>query len=143
VWRHAGAALGFVPIVICGLDTHVVAAGQGLWVSQPGGDAYELLDQSSSSHAADFWQTNFDRASDTYEIVYNLEFLADHDSVTMVGFGTNPDTWPTMCNATVTNAQGASDASVLDAPIDGIVTVTCNSGYEVAGQSGYVTIWFL
>jgi hypothetical protein len=123
-----------VPIVICGLQTHVVAADQGLWVRKPDSEGYVRLDQSSSSHDADFWQINFDRATDTYEIIYNIEFLFDGNSVTMVGFGTNPDTWPTQCNATVANAQNSSEPATITSIIDEVVTVVCNDGYETLAK---------
>jgi hypothetical protein len=123
-----------VPIVICGLQTHRVAADQGLWIRKPGGNGYGRLDQSSSSHNADFWQINFDRATDTYEIVYNIEFLFHEKSVTMVGFGTNPDRWPTQCITTIANAHNNSEPATITGIIDEVVTVVCNDGYETLAK---------
>merc|ERR1719440_320879 len=76
-----GSALGFVPIVIGGLPSHAVPAGNGLWVKASGAQNFTLLKQSSSGN--DFWQTNYDRRSATYEIVYNVEIFSD----TMFAFG--------------------------------------------------------
>ena len=79
-------ALGFVPIVVSGLATHVVPPGHGLWLRPQGASTFALLAQGSGN---EFWQTNFDRGSGTYEIVYNVEI---RDSSTTVAFGSSPDT---------------------------------------------------
>ena len=84
------APLGFVPIVISGLQSHAVPSGQGLWLRAQGAPTFTLFSQGSGS---EFWQTNFDRESGTYEIVYNVEFR--HVSTT-VAFGSDPDTWTSL-----------------------------------------------
>lgn len=87
-----GAPLGFVPVVVCGLTSSYVSSGVGLWV-QPGGTSnYTLESQGNAAVGGnDFWQANYDRATETYEIVYNIEITA---SFTMIAFGTHPDSWP-------------------------------------------------
>ena len=80
-------ALGFVPIVISGLASHAVPSGQGLWIRAQGASAFTLLSQGSGN---EFWQTNFDRDSGTYEIVYNVEL---RNASTTVAFGSDPHTW--------------------------------------------------
>ena len=80
-------ALGFVPVVVSGLATHVVPPGHGLWLRPQGASTFALLSQGSGN---EFWQTNFDRGSGTYEIVYNVEI---RDSSTTIAFGSSPDTW--------------------------------------------------
>jgi len=86
-----GSALGFTPIVICGLSSHSVGAGRGLWVKPQGASAWSLVDQSVHD-ATDFWQTNFVSSSGTYELVYNVELFA---ATTEIGFGPDPSLLPT------------------------------------------------
>ena len=81
------APLGFVPVVISGLATHHVPSGHGLWLRPRGATSFTRFAQGSNN---EFWQTNFDRASGTYEIVYNVEFL---QARTMVAFGSDPSSW--------------------------------------------------
>ena len=89
-----GAALGFTPITICGLATHAVPTGgtHGLWLKPEGAADFTLLTQGSSG-LNDFWQTNYDRAAGTYEVVYNAELLGAPR--TTVAFGSHPDLWVT------------------------------------------------
>jgi len=82
----SGSALGFTPIVICGLASHAVGAGRGLWVRPEGVSAWSLVDQSVFD-ATDFWQTNFEASSGTWELVYNVELFAN---ATEVAFGNEP-----------------------------------------------------
>jgi len=83
---HA-APLGHVPIVISGLATHDVPTGHGLWLRPLGASSFTRLTQGTGNG---FWQTNFDRASGTYEVVYNVQL--EHAS-TAVAFGSDPNTW--------------------------------------------------
>ena len=53
-------ALGFVPISVSGLATHVIPPGHGLWLRAQGASTFTLLSQGSGN---EFWQTNFDRGS--------------------------------------------------------------------------------
>jgi hypothetical protein len=91
-----GSALGFVPLVLCGLSTHVVdLPHQGLWVRLDGDSEYKLLDQGVHDDT-DFWQTNYLPSDGTYEVVFNLELLFDsHSTVSAFAWPTNPsDTQP-------------------------------------------------
>ncbi|CAN0018214.1 unnamed protein product, partial [Heterosigma akashiwo] len=63
-------AMGFVPVVVCGLASNPPVQA-GLWYKADGAE-WELLDQSVHS-ATDFYQTNYDPASGTFERVYNVE----------------------------------------------------------------------
>jgi len=83
---HA-APLGFVPILISGLTTHLLPAGHGLWLRPQDASSFTKVAQGTGN---EYWQTNFDRASGMYEIVYNVELK---DASTTVAFGTNPDSW--------------------------------------------------
>lgn len=91
-FRVDGSALGYVPIVICGLPNHSVDPDGtglfGLWIQKTGDGEldYELLDQGASGDT--FWQVNYDRASGTYETVYNVELFS---SVTTIKFGLAPE----------------------------------------------------
>lgn len=82
------APLGYVPITIAGLASHEVPHNHGLWLRPKGESNFTLLTQGSG---IDFWQSNYDRASGSYEIVYNVELI--HASTT-VAFGSDPLTWP-------------------------------------------------
>ena len=82
------APLGFVPVVISGLATHHVPSDHGLWLRPRGASAFTRLTQGTNS---EFWQTNFERTSRTYEIIYNVEFV--HETTT-VAFGSDPAAWP-------------------------------------------------
>ena len=94
-----GRAVGFVPVVICGLATHDVPdatasnGARGLWLDINNDGNWILLNQESSTGENDFWQVNYDRQSKKYEYVYNVEFFTDK---TGVSFGTRPDAWPGM-----------------------------------------------
>ena len=90
-----GTPLGFVPVVICDLTTHAVPSGgtHGLWTRPSEGVAnYTLVQQGSSGVGGnDFWQTNYDRSSGKYELVYNIELTS---SSTIIAFGSDPALWP-------------------------------------------------
>jgi len=87
-FRVEGSALGYVPIVLCGLSTHAVGDRSGLWVQYQGDAEYTQVDQSHYDKT-DFWQTNFDAISGTYELVFNVEILAPE--VTHFAWGYNPN----------------------------------------------------
>ena len=90
--KVVGNPLGFVPVVVCGLISPSVPSGTGLWVWPSGASNYTLVRQGDSAVGGnDFWQTNYNRALGTYEIIFNIELTA---SSTMVAFGTSPDSWP-------------------------------------------------
>jgi hypothetical protein len=103
-----GSALGFVPVVISGLTSHLIPTGHGLWLKSGSAASFALLDQGSSG-ANDFWQTNYDRVSGTYEIVYNVEFF---ENVTMA-FGSVDATWAgsTTTTTTTTNTTTTSNTT--------------------------------
>jgi len=84
-FRVHGYALGFVPVVICGLSTHSVVTGGGLWKRSLNATTYTLLDQSVYDDT-DFWQTNFNTVTGTYERIYNIEIF----NTTDFGWGENP-----------------------------------------------------
>eukprot|EP00750_Incisomonas_marina_P025130 INCI5328.3.p1 GENE.INCI5328.3~~INCI5328.3.p1 ORF type:complete len:580 (+),score=114.08 INCI5328.3:2180-3919(+) len=101
-----GSALGFVPIVITNLTSGKLGSDEGLWLRNSCADDFMLLDQEGPSTAPNaFWQTNFDRSSRTYEVIYNVEIFND----TTFAFGTNPSTW-----------SGDWEAYCTDADSDGI-----------------------
>jgi hypothetical protein len=93
-----GKGLGYVPIVICGLKTHIINYENneikpkkdqvGLWIKNNNNNDYELLNQ-SFYEKNDFYQTNYDEITSTYEIIYNIEIL-DSNS-TYIGFGKYPN----------------------------------------------------
>jgi hypothetical protein len=84
-----GSTVGYVPVILCGLSTHSVADRMGLWVQYTGDAEYALVDQSYYDDS-DFWQTNFDATTGTYELVFNLE-IQGPDS-TRLAWGFNPNT---------------------------------------------------
>ena len=84
-FRAAGSALGFVPIVICGLSTNTVGISQGLWVRFSGAAVFTKVFQGIYD-STDFWQTNYDTTTSTYELVFNIEIFADAD----LAFGVDP-----------------------------------------------------
>ncbi len=65
--------LGYVPITFTGLSTH---ATPRLETSEDG-QAWTTVDQ--SVHDKDFWQTDFDQATKTWEITYTLPFDTPDD----------------------------------------------------------------
>merc|ERR1712195_94440 len=68
-----GSTLGFVPIVICGLTTHHIESNQGLWIrtlDHTLSGVWIRVDQ-HSQYATDYWQTNYVRDTDSYEIIFN------------------------------------------------------------------------
>ena len=84
-FRVDGSTLGFVPVVICGLTKHNPDAGHSLWI-QAGAGAWAQLDQ-HSQYATDYWQTNYIRDSDEYEIIFNVELFGRE---THLAFGSKP-----------------------------------------------------
>jgi len=90
-FKVKGSALGFVPIVIANLTSYVIPTGRGLFLINSTATSPTPLDQGSTGahdltgavlnndYRNDFWQTNYDRASGTYEIVYNVEIFEDLD----------------------------------------------------------------
>jgi hypothetical protein len=83
-----GSPLGFTPIVFCNLTTSTIPNGYGLWLRPSGALNYTLVKQSTGN---DFWQSNYDRASGSYEVVYNVEL---NNTQTTIAFGNHPDLWP-------------------------------------------------
>jgi hypothetical protein len=65
--------LGYVPITFTGLSAH---ATPRLETSEDG-QAWTTVDQ--SVHGKDFWQTDFDQATKTWEITYTLPFATPDD----------------------------------------------------------------
>ena len=108
-----GIALGYVPVVISGLQTPSLSDNQGLWLRSQDAQNFTRVWQGSSASSNDFWQVNFDRSSGTYEIVFNVEFVS---ATTMVAFGTPPDSWPP-APAPATAAVPASAPAPAPAPI--------------------------
>ena len=72
LFNVSGSALGFVPVVICGLGSHEVPAGGGLWMRGEGEGDFRLVNQAVHD-SSDFWQTNFVPVTRTYDLVYNVE----------------------------------------------------------------------
>jgi hypothetical protein len=86
LFHVSGSGLGFIPIVICGLTSHAVSSGEGLWIKKVGeGETqFSMLDQSYYQDK-DFYQTNYDTTTETFEIIYNIELL--YSDSTYIGFG--------------------------------------------------------
>ena len=81
-----GDALGFVPVVISGLNTSALPTGNGLWLKGPGATSFTKLQQQGATGDDLFWQSNFDREQGTYELVFNVQMYGD----TTMGFGSDP-----------------------------------------------------
>ena len=141
-----GSALGFVPIVITNLTSGKLGSDEGLWLRNSCADDFMLLDQEGPSskyiHANGstcrlqlfreltfpvptvaapnaFWQTNFDRSSRTYEVIYNVEIFND----TTFAFGTNPSTWSGDWEAYCTDAD--SDGVRLSHQLEPLAVMGC------------------
>jgi len=102
----ANAILGYVPVVISGLETSVVSAGHGLWLRPEGADDFTLLAQGTGN---EFWQTNYDRVLGHYNLIFNVEFTT---TTTTVAFGSDPSAWPPPPTASPTEAPTAGPTSV-------------------------------
>lgn len=62
--------------------------------------------------------------------------LASAAATTMtVGFGTNPDTWPTGCTATIAHSTNGGGTGAITGDIDAVVAVECQDGYEGSTNS--------
>ncbi|CAB9515166.1 Cohesin domain [Seminavis robusta] len=87
-----GKALGYVPIVICGLSSARVENGQGLWYKIQGKDDDYTLLQDATIHR----QVNYDRETGRYELVFNVEIQTE-DQCTIFAFvpSNNPTYVPT------------------------------------------------
>mmetsp|Transcript_75676 Transcript_75676/g.152066 ORF Transcript_75676/g.152066 Transcript_75676/m.152066 type:complete len:332 (+) Transcript_75676:423-1418(+) len=74
LFQVTGSMLGFVPIVLCGLSTHVVSInnGEGLWMKCGNSSNFFRVNQAVYD-STDFWQANFLPLTGQYEIVFNLE----------------------------------------------------------------------
>ena len=69
LFRVAGRALGFTPVVVCGLATAAMAAaGRGLWTKSAGEPRFTRLTQATVD-ATDYWQANYDPSTGLYEVV--------------------------------------------------------------------------
>jgi len=88
LFRVDGTALGYTPIVICGLPTHDIPPDRGLWIRELDQGHFMRLVQGDGL----FYQVNYDCSSQEYEAVFNVEL---HTTGTLLAFGTNPDTWTT------------------------------------------------
>ena len=110
-FRVDGSALGFVPIVICGLTTHYPNASHGLWIRSETtvNPTWVRLDQ-KSQYESDYWQTNYVRDTDDYEIVFNVELL-EHQ--TYISFGPEPS-HTSLPSETSTPIQQGLCASILE-----------------------------
>jgi hypothetical protein len=96
LFEVSGSALGYVPIVICGLTKHdIPSRTQGLWMRSSTTSSFSLLNQSTvTTGDNDFWQVNFDRKTRLYEVVFNVEIFNEDGGTTIFGFGSRPDLWP-------------------------------------------------
>ena len=93
LWFHVnGSTTGYVPIVLCGLSTHTFKDGLRLWVLYDNELEYSLVNQSYYDDT-DFWQTNYDPTSGTYELVFNLEILNSESTYLALGFKPNAPTF--------------------------------------------------
>jgi hypothetical protein len=82
----SGQGLGFVPIVICNLESAEIPAGYGLWARKEGEVGFSLLTAETDSR-----QVNYDRISETYEAIFNVEIiLSGSDTFTKFVFGATP-----------------------------------------------------
>ena len=109
-----GAALGFVPVVICGLTAHDDAAAPGgLWLKPEGAAAFERVDQSVLS-SDDFYQINWDRETGEYEAIFNVELFSDSTTVAFGQFPEPPTSAPVLTPTAV--PIPAPTAAPLPAP---------------------------
>ena len=83
-----GSTLGFVPVVICGLTAHYLDGNSGLWIRTEDDVVWSRLDQ-HSQYNNDYWQTNYVRDTESYEIIYNVELFS---SRSFLAFGPEPET---------------------------------------------------
>eukprot|EP00931_Biecheleriopsis_adriatica_P092531 TRINITY_DN66338_c0_g1_i1.p1 TRINITY_DN66338_c0_g1~~TRINITY_DN66338_c0_g1_i1.p1 ORF type:complete len:1036 (+),score=58.33 TRINITY_DN66338_c0_g1_i1:240-3347(+) len=92
IFEVQGKPLGLTPITICGLGTHAIPddGDHGLWLRPVGAANFTLFRQGSTSSSNDYWQTNYDRNSGTYETVFNIELKS---ASTTVSYGINPNTY--------------------------------------------------
>ena len=93
VVETSGNTLGYVPIVICHLDSFDVAktsAQRGLWIDTNSDGGFTLLNQETTTGTNDFYQINYDRQNEKYEVVYNMELST---TSTTIAFGSDPALW--------------------------------------------------
>jgi len=83
-FKITGQALGFVPIVICDLDSVGIPPGHGLWERPLGDSVYTLM-----TDVVDARQGNYVRSSGKYELVFNIETA--NVEYTEYSFGPNPN----------------------------------------------------
>jgi len=83
-FKITGQALGFVPIVLCDLDSVVIPSGHGLWERPLGDSVYTLM-----TDAVDARQGNYVRLSGKYELVFNIETV--NVEYTEYAFGPDPN----------------------------------------------------
>ena len=135
----AGSALGFVPITISGLVSPKVASEHGLWMkklSQPSSSFRLLTDSLTSLNV--LWQTNYDRTTSTYDIVFNVEVLEDTTfafggidatiamAMCTTGSTFNVATGAAPCAACATCETGVKTACTATA--DTVCTALCTAG---------------
>jgi len=118
LFRVDGTALGYTPVVICGLTSAEVSAERGLWIKQTGdaGDYTRVVQKVLTED--DYYQVNYDRKSGLYDIVFNIEL---HTSGTLVAFGVHPDVWTTTTAASPIFVSGSWPTSNVFACGFGII----------------------
>eukprot|EP00520_Triparma_pacifica_P017112 CAMPEP_0118668116 /NCGR_PEP_ID=MMETSP0785-20121206/20171_1 /TAXON_ID=91992 /ORGANISM="Bolidomonas pacifica, Strain CCMP 1866" /LENGTH=1288 /DNA_ID=CAMNT_0006562661 /DNA_START=833 /DNA_END=4697 /DNA_ORIENTATION=- len=98
-----GRSLGYVPIVIAGLQTAKRGSGVDLWkrdASDETGNWSQTSSQATLGESSNYYQANWDRESQTFELVFNVEMR--DETGTEFNFGTDPGTWTTSPTATPT-----------------------------------------
>ncbi len=135
---------GYIPVVFSGLTN---ITDPKLWKAQD--SCWELVDQ--SVHGKDFWQTNFDVESRTFDIVYNVnqDILNDETAVIQYYLGPMPPALTILTQSKIgedslTNQANVSVISGLDSVIFspkiieyGITDTAIDSNYNWTGPNNF------
>merc|ERR1712166_1142794 len=119
-------ALGYVPVTLCNLDSYDIPLlnQRGLWVDKGSDGGFVLMNQETAAGTNDFYQVNYDRNSQKYEVVYNLELF---DTTTTIAFGSDPSLWPNpTCTGFSSCVGGTTHLKTLPGDVT-CATATCVS----------------
>jgi len=119
-------ALGYVPVTLCNLDSYDIPLlnQRGLWVDKGSDGGFVLMNQETAAGTNDFYQVNYDRNSQKYEVVYNLELF---DTTTTIAFGSDPSLWPNpTCTGFSSCVGGTTHLKTLPGDVT-CATATCQT----------------
>lgn len=135
---------GYVPIVFTGLTN---VDNPTLWKAED--NCWEIVDQ--SLHVKDFWQSNYNSSTGSFDLIYNVDQDRPNDVLANVQYylGDNPPV-PQLINQTliVGNNWSSSDSLNVTAGIDSVrlapqvlqygnTSVAINSNYSWTGPNGF------